>query len=146
MSDPLTDALGRVRSASVLVGKIAFHAQEGTDTHRAASRAALLLEQAETDMGRAGIEAPPASSAPALDLGELAALTAGRSEALELIEALTAALPLAERLDAARGRAVGGSVALQVHEVAGCDTADVLNDLRLRLLAEVEGARGKGLE
>jgi hypothetical protein len=146
VSDHLTDALGRVRQASVLVGKIAFHAPEGTDTHRAASRAASLLLLAERDMEQAGIEAAPVEASKALDLGELAAMTSGRSEALALIEVLSAALPLAERLDKARGRAVGGSVALQVHEVAGCDTADVLNDLRLRLLAEVGGARGKGLE
>ncbi len=63
----------------------------------------------------------------------------------ELLELLTRALVVAERVDAARGRSVGLDAPLGEDEPAGCDLAEAIGLIRLRVKEEVLGA-GPGRE
>uniref|UniRef100_UPI00375397F3 hypothetical protein n=1 Tax=Armatimonas sp. TaxID=1872638 RepID=UPI00375397F3 len=67
------------------------------------------------------------------------------SDTRELLELLTRALVVAERVDAARGRSVGLDAPLGEDEPAGCDLAEAIGLIRLRVKEEVLGA-GPGRE
>ena len=60
-------------------------------------------------------------------------------DARELLALLRQAVPVAERLDQARGRAFPAAVKLLPHETRGLDLAETLAELALRLKIEVEG-------
>ena len=49
---------------------------------------------------------------------------------------------MAERIDAARGRSLGGGVPLLPGEARGTDLAEALSETALRVRTEVHGPRG----
>lgn len=146
----LSGALAEVRAARLMAEKMVAYSEcrQGHEQEARAGAAIMRgLEAAEGAMKAAGIEPGEAGAAHSdLDLSELAALEAGRQEAALLAQKLAELLPLAEKLDQVRGRSVKASIPLGPDEVAGNDTADILNDLRLRLLSESGAAPGKGWE
>ena len=60
-------------------------------------------------------------------------------DARELLRLLREALPVAERLDQARGRALPPGFPLAEGETAGCDLAETLGYVALRLETEIYG-------
>lgn len=152
ISDSLAPALNGVVRAADLAGKLSEHAERvhGANSRDARAAAAISyeLEQVEKTLRRAGVESSDMAGhgGPSLDVGELRELEQGCSEALELAAALRGLLPLAEKLDRARGHVVTDAIPLQPGETASVDTAELLSDLCYRLEQEVGGATGKGLE
>ncbi len=127
----------------------------------AAMRAALVAQS----LSRRGL--PPEESAQAADHAEAAATEASTAlgllsslgvraagvpsaapvplhlldvpDARELLDLLRQAVIVAERLDQARGRALPPSFPLAEGETAGCDLAEVLGNVAIRLETEIYG-------
>lgn len=76
-----------------------------------------------------------------LDLRGLAALDTPQARAL--LAGLRELLPIAEVVDAQRGRSVGEDAPLLPGESRGTDVAETISELVLRLTRECEGARGR---
>lgn len=90
---------------------------------------------------RNGVRLPSVSKRTALDLGELARLDS--PEARELHRRLTDLMPLAEAVDAGRGRTMGEDYEPMPGESRGTDIAETLSLMVLRLKNETQGPRGR---
>lgn len=88
-----------------------------------------------------GIHAP----APTFT-GEIDLMQFDTPDTRELLALLERAQAVAERIDAARGRAVDASVPLGPGESRGTDLAETISMVALRVRGEVHGASGGGLE
>lgn len=145
-------ALGKVDRAHARASMLAAHSEDahGEESPEARSAAAIREELSEAlrMADRAGVqpEATGKERAAGFDLHGLAELDAGKPEALELIDALRALLPLALDLDTRRGRVVSEKVPLQPGETPSTDVAELLSDLVYRLEQEAGVGVGKGRE
>lgn len=110
--------------------------QEADD---AAARIDQLSHQLHARLALAGYPLGVPEQASGLDLRTLAALDT--PEARELLAGLQSLLPLAEEVDAQRGRVAPPALP---GEPTGTDYAESVAGLALRLLREVEGPRGGG--
>lgn len=119
------DAAGQAWTASVAADS-ARAEEAASKAQEAADRALGVLARLGVEMGADEADAPGAS----LSLSELAALERVRDEAQSLAAGLRALLPLAERIDAARGRSLP-------EPVAGSAGLDLAEDL-VQLLSRVE--------
>lgn len=79
-------------------------------------------------------------------LETLTKLHHSNQEGLALLEALAQLLPLAEALDKARGNWVGDMADTEHGETPGTNYAEAVQEMFLKLKAEVHGAKGGGRE
>ncbi|WP_395089404.1 hypothetical protein [Armatimonas sp.] len=105
-------------------------AKEARENARAIVRGLQALGACESDQAAAALSHPIPFHA--LDTPDVRALLAG----------LEKLLPVAERVDAARGRSLGSVIGGS----AGCDVAEDLSLLIARLSLEAHGSVGSGLE
>jgi hypothetical protein len=118
------------------VGEYLATAQEQTEkaadlAYRIGSRNTLPAVSGHSSGGASG---------PLSALAALAVLDTADSR--ELLDLVTRAVAVAERVDAQRGNVVAGDVPLQPGESRGTDFAEALSVLRLRLATEVHGPPG----
>ena len=106
-------------------------AAQAADHAQAAATEAGLALGLLTGMGARPVAVPDASPIP------LALLDT--PDARELLALLRQAVIVAERLDQARGRALPPNFPLAEGETAGCDLAETLGYVALRLETEIHG-------
>lgn len=112
-------------------------AAEPEEAAQAAERAGDAATEASAALGLLdGMGARPVAS-PVAEPIPLALLDT--PDARELLALLRQAVPVAERLDRARGRALPAGAELLPEETHGLDLAETLSELALRLKIEVEG-------
>ncbi|WP_395089312.1 hypothetical protein [Armatimonas sp.] len=102
------------------------------------------LNQAAVQLHAAGARANTVK--PEDPLETLTRLHKSQAEGKALLTALENLLPLAEALDKARGNWVGDMADIEHGETPGTNYAEAIQELHLRLLAEVRGAKGGGRE
>jgi hypothetical protein len=136
-----TVALEAERLAGDLAAMYLFHGQDEA-AHIAGDCANRCMDAVRLAV-RAGAADPVERKGDAqrLDLRDLAALDTPQARAL--LAGLRELLPLAEVVDAQRGRSVGEEVPLQPDESRGTDLAETISEMVLRLRRECEGARGR---
>lgn len=106
------------------------------------------LNHTAVALGAAGVvvDVEPERVAPATDsLEHLRRIEESRSEGQALLLALAQLLPIAERLDKARGNWVGDMADVEHGETPGTDYAESVQELLLRIQGEL-GAEGAGRE
>lgn len=87
---------------------------------------------------------PASTTAASSDTLDLFALNT--PDTRELLALLDAALAVAEKIDAARGRVLPANIPTSASESRGTDLAEILAEVASRVRSEVHGATGKGLE
>lgn len=102
------------------------------------------LNQAAVQLHSAGARAKTVK--PEDPLETLTRLHRSQEEGKVLLAALENLLPIAERLDKARGNWVGDMADTEHGETPGTNYAEAIQELHLRLLQEVRGAKGSGRE
>lgn len=87
--------------------------------------------------------APPTGTLPG---GDIDLFQLDTPETRELLSLLERAQAVAERVDGARGRSLDASIPLAPGESRGCDLAEQVSYIAMRVRGEVHGAKGNGLE
>ena len=82
-------------------------------------------------------------TAPVTNLAAISFETLDTPDTRELLALLEQAQAVAERIDAARGRALPGDIPLQDGESRGTDLAESVSYLALRVRGEVRGPAGR---
>jgi hypothetical protein len=138
MSASLVDAAAaRVGRANILARGALLASRAGvTDLRGDLEGVVELLGESLTLLSRAGAEdSPLAPDRDRSSLADLAALERVRPEAQDLADELRRLLPLAERIDKARGRALDRPVAGS----AGLDLAEDIVQLLARIELDLHG-------
>ena len=129
----------QVAYLAVAAGKAAINGRPVLDHLRDAFDGAALLARAVGAVAGPGMSKLPDFTG-AIPLDQL-----DTTDTRKLLALLSEALAVAERVDAARGRSVGLDAPLGEDEPAGCDLAEAIGLIRLRVKEEVHGA-GPGRE
>lgn len=104
------------------------------------------LNLAAVALTSAGVRVSPGEVPPCHDPLDLTRWTRSTQEGEALLIALESLLPLAEALDKARGDWVGDMASTHLGETPGTNYAEAVQELHLRLLEELRGRVGRGLE
>jgi len=102
------------------------------------SEASIAVQEGYLSLLRAGADKPEGGTQPK----EIPLHTLDTDDTRRLLSLLEQAQEVAERIDAARGRALSESVSSQPGESRGLDLAESLSYLTLRVRTEVYGPKG----